>query len=130
MFYLIRKPADLLSRRVDFIEEGCESLTTPSKEQVLLPEKCWSENCTDSVFVGSVNRSLSPVVVENLDDQVKIIVQRHSSLLSGHPGRLKTFELISRNFTWPGMRAMIYDYVDSCSVCQQTKTRRQNLLGF
>lgn len=52
----------------------------------------------------------------------KNIVQRyHDEKPSGHPGCLKTQELISRDYWWPGMGVFIKNYVDGCALCQQMK---------
>ncbi|SCV70662.1 BQ2448_3424 [Microbotryum intermedium] len=53
--------------------------------------------------------------------KVKLLAQAHDSLLSGHPGQVKTFELLDRNYTWPGMRQFINDYVKTCNSCQRNK---------
>jgi len=117
-------PADLLSRRADFVEEGCESSPV---EQVLLPDKFWSDS---GVSVSVVLSDISPHFVESEPERIQIILQRHNSVFSGHPGRAKTFALVSRDFIWPGMREMVYKYVDSCVVCQQTKTNRKKPFGL
>lgn len=122
-------PADLLSRRSDFVEEGCESLTASElQSQVLLPDHFWNDTNIHIASINSATRQLTSVLDES--EQINIIIQRHNSLFAGHPGRAKTFALISRDFVWPKMREMIYKYVDSCVVCQQTKTRRQKPLGL
>jgi hypothetical protein len=33
----------------------------------------------------------------------RVLEARHDNLLAGHPGRDKTIELVSRDYTWPGM---------------------------
>jgi len=38
----------------------------------------------------------------------------HDSLVAEHPGQKNTFEKISRDHYWPGMRRFIKDYVCSC----------------
>ncbi|QRW24287.1 Retrotransposable element Tf2 protein [Rhizoctonia solani] len=40
---------------------------------------------------------------------------------SGHPGRQRTLELISRNYYWPGIHADTYWHVDSCKTCQRIR---------
>ncbi|KAF8748451.1 hypothetical protein RHS01_10832 [Rhizoctonia solani] len=45
----------------------------------------------------------------------------HDSPLSGHPGRQRTLELISRVYYWPGIRANTYWHVDSCETCQRIR---------
>ncbi|TFY50674.1 hypothetical protein EVG20_g11392 [Dentipellis fragilis] len=42
---------------------------------------------------------------------------------AGHPGHHKTYELVTRNYWWPGMLVFIRDYVDGCATCQATKNR-------
>ena len=46
------------------------------------------------------------------------IVQIHYDLPSaGHPGRWKTYELVSRNYWWPGMTIFVKKYVMGCDMC-------------
>ena len=45
----------------------------------------------------------------------------HDTLLSGHPGHLKTLELIRCHYWWPGMTVFIKNYVAGCAICQQIK---------
>ncbi|QRW23021.1 Retrotransposable element Tf2 protein [Rhizoctonia solani] len=40
---------------------------------------------------------------------------------SGHPGRQRTLELVSRNYYWPGIHADTYWHVDSCKTCQHIR---------
>jgi hypothetical protein len=51
-------------------------------------------------------------------DMVRI---HHDLPSAGHPGRLKTLDLIQRSIWWPGMRKFIFAYVDGCATCQATK---------
>ncbi len=50
-----------------------------------------------------------------------IVRRYHNSPVTGHPGRYKTYELVSREFWWPGMSAFVCNYVRGCVVCQATK---------
>ena len=45
----------------------------------------------------------------------------HDSIAVGHPGRWKTYVLVSDNFWWPGMSTFIKEYVTGCAKCQNTK---------
>ena len=45
----------------------------------------------------------------------------HDTQSSGHPGHLKTLELIKRNYWWPGMYVFVKNYVAGCALCQQMK---------
>jgi hypothetical protein len=55
-----------------------------------------------------------------------IVKKYHDNVAIGHPGRWKTYELISREFWWPGMSTFVKSYVDGCSTCQATKIRPRN----
>ncbi len=37
----------------------------------------------------------------------------------GHPGHLKTLELIRQDYYWPGMTSTISKWVEGCALCQQ-----------
>ena len=53
-----------------------------------------------------------------------IIKAHHDAPTSGHPGREKTRELITRNYWWPRMMWDIKSYVKGCDKCQRTKAHR------
>ena len=58
------------------------------------------------------------------------IVQIHHDLPSaGHPGRWKTYELVSRNYWWPSMTTFVKHYVAGCDTCQRMKNRPQQPYG-
>jgi hypothetical protein len=58
------------------------------------------------------------------------IQNQHDAPLAGHPGYLKTFDLVNRNFYWPKMYKDIKNYVDGCEVCQRTKHETQHPQGL
>ena len=55
-----------------------------------------------------------------------IVKQYHDHIAIGHPGRWKTYELVSREFWWPGISTFVKSYVDGCATCQATKIRPRN----
>ena len=58
------------------------------------------------------------------------IVQIHYDLPSArHPGRWKTYELVSRNYWWPRMTTFVKKYVMGCDMCQQIKNCPQQPFG-
>ena len=59
----------------------------------------------------------------------EILYSMHDDITSGHLGCDKTFDKISTNYFWPGMRADIKQYVDSCETCQMRKRSKNNKLG-
>jgi transposase InsO family protein len=62
-------------------------------------------------------------IPKNQDLQQDIVRSYHEHIATGHPGRWKTYELVSRDFWWPGMSTFVRDFVDSCATCQSTKPR-------
>jgi len=65
------------------------------------------------------------------NDQIKLqlLQAHHDSLLAGHQGQEKTYELISRNYTWPNLRKFVNDYVSTCETCARNKSPRQRPHG-
>ena len=49
----------------------------------------------------------------------------HDNSLAGHFGMDKTFERISRNFYWPGMRKDVEQHVRGCFACNRSKHLRR-----
>jgi transposase InsO family protein len=50
-----------------------------------------------------------------------IVKMHHDSIATGHPGRWKTYELVTQNYWWPGISTFVKDYVEGCATCQTTK---------
>src|ERR1700749_1278773 len=60
-------------------------------------------------------------VPSNPDLRRTIIKSHHDPEMFGHPGEVKTLELIQRTFWWPHMSKTIKEYVSGCATCQSTK---------
>ena len=69
------------------------------------------------------------IYVPRSDLHHKISALCHDSKLTGHPGRWKTLELISRNYWWPQMYRYVGKYVSTYDLCLCTKPIRQPLFG-
>jgi len=48
---------------------------------------------------------------------LRVLRYKHDHPLSGHFSQNCTLELIRREYTWPGIRTYIKDYVKSCMAC-------------
>ena len=59
------------------------------------------------------------------DQQLRadIVKIHHDGPATGHPGRHKTLELVSRNYWWPSMTQFIHEYVDACDNCIRSKPK-------
>ncbi|KAF8752755.1 hypothetical protein RHS01_07336 [Rhizoctonia solani] len=62
--------------------------------------------------------------------RVEVLRSRHDAILAGHPGRAGTFELVSRDFSWPGLRRFVRAYVTGCDLCARTKAERHCPYGL
>ena len=57
----------------------------------------------------------------------KVLTQYHDE--SGHPGIYRTKQTLCRSYYWPKMIANIKEYVQSCHICQLTKTSNHSTFG-
>ena len=56
-----------------------------------------------------------------------IVKMYHDIPVMGHPGVQKTYELVKREFMWPGMRKFVTQYVRGCATCQTCKVNTHPL---
>ena len=65
------------------------------------------------------------------DEQLRrrIVQIHHDHPSAGHPGRWKTYELVSRNYWWPNITTFVKQYVTGCDTCQRMKNRPQQPFG-
>jgi hypothetical protein len=61
--------------------------------------------------------------------KTQVLQAHHDAPLAGHLGQDKTYELISRNYTWPNMRQWVNEYINTCETCIRNKTPRQRPHG-
>jgi hypothetical protein len=69
-------------------------------------------------------------IPENIELKVQIIYRTHNSEAGGHPGRMKTTELVSRSYFWPKMTHDIQNYVKFCHLCKRVKAFRSAPPGY
>lgn len=70
------------------------------------------------------------VYVPDSDDiKLRILRDHHDAPTAGHPGQAKTFELVTRNYSWPGLRKYIREYVAGCDQCARCKPARHKPYG-
>ena len=100
----------------------------------------------DKQLTGNHSRSapLSECIVENgllyiyglryvpNDENLyrEILHAHHDHLVAGHLGRAATYELVSQNYWWPGMRKTIARYLANCDTCGRIKPVRYAPYGL
>jgi hypothetical protein len=52
----------------------------------------------------------------------KILEAYHDHPSAGHPGILKTYQLVKEVYWWPHQRDFVTKYVQGCAICQSTKS--------
>ncbi len=62
--------------------------------------------------------------------QMNLIREVHDQPSVGHPGILRTVEVIKRNYYWPSMRKTVDRYIRNCYVCQRSKAPRDKSNGL
>jgi len=62
--------------------------------------------------------------------QMNLIREVHDQPSIGHPGILRTMEIIKRNYYWPSMRKTVDRYIRNCYVCQRSKASRDKSNGL
>ena len=59
-----------------------------------------------------------------------VLRQAHDAELNNHPGALKMYEILCRQYYWPKMLKDCKDYTNKCEICQLTKTSTQPPYGL
>lgn len=120
--------ADALSRRSDYaLPEGGDGVNSQIESRSFILLK-------NNLFIDSIDSSKtlpSPRIhVTDSEFKLEILRSRHDAPSAGHPGQVRTFELITRNYYWENMRKELYDYVDKCDTCQRNKSPRHKTFGL
>lgn len=56
--------------------------------------------------------------------RTRLIAEHHDSSYSGHLGRDRTTEFLSRGFYWPSLNQDVEDYIKTCDTCMRNKITR------
>jgi hypothetical protein len=127
------QPINLPDWLRDLIQEGYELDPLPTEILEALdnnaskhPLISLAECSQDSGLLFYRNR----LYVPDLEDLKATLLQKtHSDLSAGHPGRSKTYELLSRNFYWPGMTKYVDRWVKNCHTCRRITPSREGHQG-
>src|SRR6266581_2122696 len=83
------------------------------------PDSHWSINAE-----GLLRLDNHIYVPDSNDLRLRILRYKHDHPLSGHFGQNRTLELVRHDYTWPGIRTFVKDYMSSCTSCARAKTPR------
>ncbi|KAG2916695.1 hypothetical protein PC118_g14807 [Phytophthora cactorum] len=74
------------------------------------------------LFYDAVDDDVIRIVVSNdYDLRMRIMYEYHDAPTTGHPGREKTYLLLTRDFYWNHQYKWVRKYVRACEVCQCVK---------
>ncbi|KAG4037960.1 hypothetical protein PC123_g26479 [Phytophthora cactorum] len=73
-----------------------------------------------AVKTADANR-IGIVVPNDYDLRMRIMYEYHDAPTAGHPGREKTYVLLTRDFYWNHQYKWVRKYVRACEVCQRVK---------
>ena len=62
--------------------------------------------------------------------KTRLLGEAHDAPASGHLGRDKTYERLSRYFYWPRMHQEVAEYCTTCETCQAVKPSNKNKIGL
>ncbi|KAH7482210.1 Transposon Tf2-8 polyprotein [Phytophthora ramorum] len=76
----------------------------------------------DLLLYSAVDDNADRIVVpDDHELKLKITYEYHDAPTSGHPGREKTYLLLTRDFYWSHQYKWVRKYVRACEVCQRVK---------
>ena len=72
-----------------------------------------------------VSKNNTKLVIVPKHKRIFICKTYHDSITAGHIGFEKTYSSIEQRFSWPGIKADVYDYCQTCDQCQKFKQKTQ-----
>ena len=88
-------------------------------------DSCWSIDSNGFLHLND------HIYVPDADDlRLHVLQYKYDHLLSRHFGQNQTLELIRHEYTWPGVRTFVKEYVSSCTTCACTKVPRYKRFGL
>ena len=60
----------------------------------------------------------------------EFIALYHNDPFYGHPGITRTYELINRHWSSPGIRSVIENYIKDCPLCIRNKAEAHKKYGY
>ena len=110
----------LLSRVIESPWQDVEIVSIRDRVQSGTGDEGWTVRADGSI------RYRGRVVVPQLTDlREEILREFHCSRFVVHPGGMKMYQDLHRQFYWNGMKRHVGDFVRRCLTCQQVKAEHQ-----
>ncbi|KAK7570621.1 hypothetical protein V3481_007378 [Fusarium oxysporum f. sp. vasinfectum] len=143
----IRKP---IQQGQPVSEEPTLSIELPEEISRLLDEGYQTDEDLQSILQAlkegaprhpKITLAECKVVQERLLYRDRIYVPNHDPLktallkachehpIAGHPGRARTYDLLSRDYYWPGMLSFVERWVKNCHTCRRSNPARDARQG-
>jgi hypothetical protein len=119
-------PNELFAKTIEMTALDQQIVQRQHKEEAVIEEmkERWKLQKRENTWW----RGSTLVIVNPESIQKGIVDMYHKSTTGGHPGALRTFQQITKDYWWPDLRKYVQAYVKGCATCQQNKTmtRRNN----
>ena len=106
--------------------EGRKARRWPKQIRKLL--RCDKSEC--SIVDGLIYYRNRVFVPDSPELRLEVVHRTHISGPAGHPGRVKTLDLLNRTYWWLGISQFTATFVKDCALCFRTKTPRLAPPGF
>jgi RNase H-like domain found in reverse transcriptase/Integrase zinc binding domain/Reverse transcriptase (RNA-dependent DNA polymerase) len=81
----------------------------------------WASHFNLSESASAWYHGSALVVMEDNELRREVSSLYHDHRLAGHPGILKTLDLLTHDYWWPTVKDFVTSYVKGCAVCQSSK---------
>ena len=68
--------------------------------------------------------------IGDADIRAQLLLEAHASQLALHTGEGRTYDLLAKYYSWPGMYADVQEYVRCCDTCQKVKHSNKTTGGL
>jgi len=65
------------------------------------------------------------LIFEDEKLRLRLLQLSHDTSIASHSGRVKTYEILSRHYYWPGMIKTVARFVRNCHLCSRVKVSRE-----
>jgi hypothetical protein len=118
----IQQPLKEPSERDELVGEILGAVREGRSVREITIEECSAED-------GQLYSRGKRYVPEDIQLRRWLIEEYHNTPLAGHPGRSKTFDLLSQQYYWKEMRRQVDRYVRNYAECQKSRMKRHASFG-